>query len=186
MGIKIASAAEYEASLRKLFPVGEYWDKQFADDGSDCALFVRAKLAEFVHFRQRMSDLFDESLPQTAAELIGDWERILLGEVHPKLDIGTRRELLQEQRDAKVNRAVLDECAAKYGATITGMAFPFRPAFCGFSRCGIDRAAIPAAFSVLRIDCVLPDTSVQTAFEAEITSRLLANHIVYFIYSEVS
>jgi uncharacterized protein YmfQ (DUF2313 family) len=180
--MKTASAGQYEKSLRKLFPLGEYWDKQFADPQSDCALFCRAKSLELARFRGRMDALLDESTPQTTTELVGDWERVLLNQAYPKLDLDTRREQLQAKRDSKVSPAALDEIAAKYGVTISAIAFPFRPAFFGFSGFGIDRIASPAAFSVLFIYCVMPDTGVKETFEAEITSRLLANHIVYFVY----
>ncbi|GHV20772.1 hypothetical protein FACS189494_05180 [Spirochaetia bacterium] len=183
MGImKVATAEQYEKSLRKLFPLGEYWDRQFSDPQSDCSLFCKAKSIEIVRFRNRMAALLDESIPRAATELIGDWERVLLNAKYPKLDLDTRREQLEVKRDANVNRAVLNEISEKYGVTVSNMEFPFRPAFFGFSRFGIERIASPAAFSVLFIFCIMTDTSVQASFEMEITSRLLSSHIIYFVY----
>jgi len=71
MGIA-GTPEQYETSLQKLFPRGSYWDKQFADPQSDCSLFCRAKTAELLRFRNRMSDLQTESVIQTAAETLTD------------------------------------------------------------------------------------------------------------------
>jgi len=42
MGMTVARKEQYEAAVRKLFPQGEYWDKQFANPQSDISLFVQA------------------------------------------------------------------------------------------------------------------------------------------------
>jgi uncharacterized protein YmfQ (DUF2313 family) len=147
----VATALEYENAFMKLFPQGDYWKNQFADTESDVSLFCKAKLEEFVKFRQRMDALQSESIIETTTELIAEWERVLLGYVSVGLDITQRRLLLKSKRDIKLNRAELQKVADVYGLTITNITFPYRPAFCGHSRFGISRMASPAAFSVLHI-----------------------------------
>lgn len=148
MGI---DAAIYQKSLHKLFPEGEYWDKQFADAESDVSLFCRAKLPELVKFRERIEALQKESVIETTTELIADWERVLLGYVSVGLDITQRRILLKSKRDIKLNRAELQKIADVYGLIIKNIVFPYRPAFFGHTRYN-HRAGSPAVFSVLRFD----------------------------------
>lgn len=150
MGLDIAAREKYLASVKKLFPQGEYWDAQFADPESDVSLFCEAKLDELIRFRERMSRLQDESRPESTDELIADWERVLLDSVSYGLDLNQRRLLLKSKQDVKLNRAELDKIAEMYGLSITSVEFPFRPFFCGFTRLS-ERLGTLAAFSVLLI-----------------------------------
>jgi uncharacterized protein YmfQ (DUF2313 family) len=188
MGIAIQSPERYEASLRKLFPQGAYWDRQFADPQSDCSLFCKAKLDEFIRFRKRMSDLQNESMIQSAVETLDDWERALMGNIiSTGLTTGQRQTQLVAAKTGNVSMTVIKEIARVYGITITDIRFPFRPAFFGFSRFGIDRASSPAAFSVLFIyTAATPDGTTRAQFEKQLAGRLLVNYIVYFMYGELS
>jgi uncharacterized protein YmfQ (DUF2313 family) len=178
----VQSPERYEAALRKLFPRGPYRDRQFADPGSDCSLFCRAKPDALVRFRSRMGDLLNESAIQSAAETIEDWERVLTGTVTAGLPVEQRRALLVAAGAGGVSPAAVTELGRMYGITVTAVRFPFRPAFFGFSRFGLDRVAGPAAFSVLFIYAAPGDGDKRPEFERMVTGRLPANHIVYFMY----
>ncbi len=79
------SAESYEAAIKKLFPLGAYWDAQFDNPESDLSQCVKAKAAELYRFRNRFQDLITESTPKTAERTLDDWERVLLGTVNPSL-----------------------------------------------------------------------------------------------------
>jgi uncharacterized protein YmfQ (DUF2313 family) len=184
MGIKIQTPEQYEASLRKLFPRGAYWDRQFADPESDCSLFCRAKLDEFIRFRNRMSDLQNESIIQAASETLDDWERVLTGSVFHGLSAGQRRALLLAAKAGSITISAIKEIGQMYGITVTEIRLPFRSAFFGFSRFGIDHIASPASFSTIFIYASLSENGeTKAAFEELLRSRVLANYILYFIYS---
>jgi uncharacterized protein YmfQ (DUF2313 family) len=151
MGINVASEAKYESAIQKLFPQGEYWDKQFADTESDTSLFVKVKIQELVKFRGRIKALQSESLIEKTEELIAEWERVLLNDTFPNMELNARRMQLKSKQDIKLNRAELQKAAGIYGLTITAVTFPYRPGFFGFSCFGRERMASPAAFSFLRI-----------------------------------
>jgi uncharacterized protein YmfQ (DUF2313 family) len=183
MGIAIKSEEQYEDSVRRLFPQGEYWDSQFADPQSDTSLFAKAKVAELMRLRQRMSVLLDESKMETTTELIDDWERVYLDAVFSNLDINRRRLQLKLNSDLKLNCAELQKTARMFGFFITNMRMPYRPAFFGFSRFGIERIASPAAWQVIHFFIDTQSNVAQAAqFENAIRAILLANHITYFFY----
>ena len=182
MGIKIGAANDYISSIEKLFPKGEYWDKQLADPDSDCSLFIRAKINELTKCKQRMSDLQNESVIQTATETIEDWERVIHGAITTGLDIEQRRTLLLSEKSGNINIAAIKEIAQTFGVTITDIVFPFRSAFFGFSYFAIDRISSPASFSVLYIYATEPAPEKKEEFENHIKMRVLANYIIYFKY----
>jgi uncharacterized protein YmfQ (DUF2313 family) len=184
MGMKIQTPERYETSLRKLFPRGSYWDRQFADPESDCSLFCRAKLDEFVRFRNRMGDLQDESVIWSASETLDDWERVLTGSITTGLSDEQRRMLLVASKAGNVTVSFIKEIGRMYGTTVTGLRFPFRPAFFGFSRFGIDHIAGPASFSTVFIHASNPEsTEKKDAFEEMLKARALANYILCFVYN---
>jgi hypothetical protein len=91
--------------------------------------------------------------------------------------------LLFTSKTGNISTSAIKEIGLMYGITITGIRFPFRPAFFGFSRFGTDRAASPAAFSVLFIYAdAPPDNETCGVFEDQLSRLLLANYIVYFKY----
>lgn len=147
----VAAAAEYKTAFRKLFPPGDYWDRQLADPESDASLFCEAKLPEFIRFRRRMAALQAESLIETTEELVADWERVLLGAVFPGLSLNRRRLQLEQMWNILLNRARLQAVAGRYDLTIADVRFPYRPGFFGFSRFSASFIGSPAAFSVLFI-----------------------------------
>jgi hypothetical protein len=145
----VALPAEYEGSVKKLFPQGDYWDRQFADPESDVSLFCKAKLPELVNFRRRMEALQNESFVNTTEELIADWERVLLDSVYPKLSLIQRRLQLNQMWAIRLNRAELQKVADMFELTIADVYFPYRSGFIGFSRFRKSYIGSPVVFSVL-------------------------------------
>ncbi|MCL2374135.1 MAG: YmfQ family protein [Treponema sp.] len=182
MGIASASLEQYETAVKKLFPQGQYWDRQFADPQSDVSLFAKAKAAEIFRFRHRMGELHDESRIETSAELLGDWERVLLGAIHHGLDTEQRRGLLLAASVGNFNVDAIKKTGRVFGITVTDVRFPYRPAFFGHSRFGIDPIASPAAFSVLFVCASQAQESVRHEFEKQLLSTILSSYIVHFIY----
>jgi len=179
MGIT-GTPEQYEASLRKLFPRGSYWDGQFADPESDCSLFCRAKTAELLRFRKRMADLQAESVIQTAAETLEDWERVILEKTNAGLSPEQRRALLAASKTGRFSVRDIKEIGLAYGVTVTGVVFPYRPGMFGFSRFGADRIPDLAAFSVLRV--TIAEAAAPEKFEQAVLSRVLGSHVVFFNY----
>jgi uncharacterized protein YmfQ (DUF2313 family) len=151
MGLTVALQPQYETALKRLFPQGEYWDKQFADPGSDLSLFVKSKVEELIRFRRRMSALLDEGRTETAGELIADWERVLLGEISYGKTLTERRLLLKSKEGDRLNRAELEKIAAQYGLTLQDVVIPYRPRFFGFAKCAQERLGSFTAFSVVHL-----------------------------------
>ncbi|MDR0374622.1 MAG: YmfQ family protein [Treponema sp.] len=147
----VAGIETYGNAVRKLFPQGEYWDRQFADAESGASLFLQAKLDEFVRFRSRMDALKAESVIETADELIAEWERVLLGTVTAGLPLNERRRRLKSKREAKLNRTELDKTAAMYGFSIVSVTFSYRTGFFAHGALGQQRLCGFHAFSTLRI-----------------------------------
>jgi hypothetical protein len=130
-----------------------------------------------------MGDLRNESVIQSASETLDDWERVLTGSVTAGLPAGQRRTLLAASKAGNITLAAIRETGQMYGITVTGIRFPFRPAFFGFSRFGIDPATGPAAFSAVFVYASAPeDGEGKDAFEKTLKTRVLANYILYFIY----
>jgi len=182
MGIKINTPEAYQESIRKLFPLGSYWDKQFEDPESDCSLFCKTKADLIVRLRGRMSDLQNESVIQTAEETLDNWERVLLGKGSIGLDTAQRRAILSASNVVNFNITTIKDIGKMYDVTITKVEFPFHPAFFGYSYFGIDPIASLAAFAVLYIFASQPDPNTKDDFEDQLTSRILSNYIVYFVY----
>jgi hypothetical protein len=165
MGIAVHTPEQYETSLRTLFPRGEYWDRQFADPHSDCALFCKAKTAELIRLRNRMSSLHDESMIATALETLEDWERVCTGSTTRGLDADERRALLAAEKQGRINLGVIKTFGRTYGMEISNIEFPFRPAFFGFSRFGLDRVAGPASFATIYIHAGIGQKTARSLFE---------------------
>ncbi len=169
--------------MRKLFPLGVYWDKQFANPQSDLSLWIDAKAQELHRLKSRWPEMIAESTPQTTVRYIDDWERVLLNNVYPHLPLNMRRSLLLAKRQGRINRVILQDLAALYTATIKDVRLPYHSAFFGHTCIGINRMCSPASFSVVFIDAEIGDPALQADFEAAVITALLANHIVYFFYS---
>ncbi len=174
--------AEYVSAIKKLFPLGTYWDAQFNNPYSDLSLWVDAKAEELHRFKNRFSELITESTPKTADTTLDDWERVLLETVTPHLPAGMRRNLLLTKRKGFVNKEVLERIGQLYGTTIKRVYFPYRSAFFGHTRIGINRMCSPISFSLIFIESHIDDMNLKADFERSIRDALLANIIVYFFY----
>ena len=176
------SVESYESAIKKLFPLGVYWDAQFENPESDVSKWVRLKAEEIHRFRSRFQDLITESSPKTAARTLDDWERILLGTVNPNHPQELRRSLLLARRRGHIDRTVLQEISALYGAKISRIYFPYKSAFFGHARAGVNRMCSPASFSVVFIEAEIQNPAHKADFEQVMKDSLLANMIVYFFY----
>ena len=190
MGMTATNAPQYEASIRRLFPQGAYWEEQFADTESDTSLFAKAKAESLAQFRNRMDILQAESIVNTTDELIADWERVYLGEVSVGLNLEERqrRLLIKEKLDLKLDIEELRIVTAMFGLNLLDVSCPFRPAFFGFSHFGIDQISGCAGFCVVQITTgkALSDTVVFVSdFEAAVKKKLLANQTAVFRYEGV-
>jgi len=181
MDIAAAPERQYEIAARGLFPKGDYWDRQLADPESDASLFARAKAAGIFEFRRRMSDLYSESRVGTALETLCDWERVLLGAPNPWLDIAERRARLAAVGKGRPTIGGIKEVGRMFGIDVTGVSLPFRPAFFGHCRFGIDRMADESGFSTVVIRAAAAGDR-RAEFEARVRAMLLVTNIVHFIY----
>jgi uncharacterized protein YmfQ (DUF2313 family) len=163
MGIAAASRAQYENAIKKLFPQGDYWDKEFADPEGDVSLFAKAKADELFRFRSRMRDLQNESRIETANELIDDWERVLLGKTTYGKTLTERRLFLLGEGDDNINRAKLQKMAETHGFSID-ITFPYRPAFFGHARFNTSFLVGPVGFSVLLLTASRPQAEFYALF----------------------
>lgn len=176
------SSAEYTKAIRKLFPYGVYWDTQFDDPESDLSKWGEEQAEELYRFKNRFPLLIREATPNTADTMIDDWERVLLGAVYTDLPLDLRRKLLLTKRSGHINLSLLAEVAGFYAAKIKRAYYPYRSAFFGHTRIGINRMCTPASFSVLFITAEISNTASKTEFEQTIRETLLANMIIYFFY----
>lgn len=178
----VHSTTEYKEAIRKLFPYGVYWDAQFDDPESDLSKWIEEQTEELYRFKNRFPFLIQEATPKTADTMIDDWERVLLGAVYTDLPLDLRRKLLLTKRRGHINLSVLEEVASLYAAKIKRVYYPYRAAFFGHTRIGINRVCTPAAFSVLFITVEIKNRDFKTGFERAIREALLANMIIYFFY----
>ena len=176
-----ASERQYEIAVRGLFPRGDYWDRQLADPESDVSLFARAKAAEIRRFRGRMADLYGECRIGTALETLGDWERVLLGAPNPWLDAAERRALLAAVGAGRPTVEGIRGAGRMFGIEVTRVSLPFRPAFFGHCRFGVDRVADESGFSVVVVHAAAAGDR-RGEFEAHVRAMVLVTNIVRFIY----
>ena len=184
MAVNIQTSETYGESVRRLFTRGPYWDKQFEEAQSDCALFCKAKADMIVRLKNRMADLQNESFIKTSAELLNEWEKTLLGKINWQLEREQRRSILLAKNNDRFSRETIKETGRLYGITVTDIVFPFRPAFFGHSRFSVEPAAGPAAFSLLFMYALPADEDRKREFENAILSTVLANYNIHFIYTE--
>ncbi len=178
----VHSTSEYKKAIRKLFPYGVYWDTQFDDPESDLSKWIEEQAEEVHRFKNRFPFLIQEATPKTADTMIDDWERVLLGAIYTDLPLDLRRKLLLTKRRGHINASVLQEVANLYTAKIKRVYYPYRSAFFGHTRIGINRMCSPASFSVLFIKAEIQNLDLKAGFERAIREALLANMIIYFFY----
>ena len=178
----VHSTAEYKEAIRKLFPFGVYWDTQFDNPESDLSKWIEEQAAELYRFKNCFPLLIKEATPKTTDTMIDDWERVLLGSIYTDLPLDLRRKLLLTKRRGQIKPSVLQEVANIYTAKIKRVYYPYRSAFFGHTRIGINRMCSPAAFSVLFINPEIQNPDLKSDFERAIKEVCLANIIIYFFY----
>jgi hypothetical protein len=206
MELTAASVQPYEEAVKKLFPQGAYWDAQFADPQSGASLFCKAKAAQIFRFRSRMDALYNESLPSAASETIDDWERVLLGEISPRLPPEQRRELLSSF-ESLISKREIRHIGEKHSVTVFDIAFPLSssafPLICAYlegeplalaknivfrmldgarfasARCGEDRLAFISPDYALHL---FNEAGICLPFEREVQNKMLANQTAAFHY----
>ena len=165
-------------------PQGAYRDGQFADPESDVSLFTRAKAAEIVRFRRRMAALLAESRPETAAETLGDRERVLLGAANPAGDPEARRSALAAAGVGGATPGAVREAGRAFGVEVTDVSLPFRPAFFGRARFGTDRLADRNGCRAVAVRASGGTAPARGEFEARARAVLLATNVVHFVYEQ--
>ena len=170
MGMKTAGEKNYSTAIRQLFPMGEYWEKQFANPESDVNLFCEAKSREIILFKKRMIDLLAESKSGTSVETIGDWERIFIGHQNINLTLFERRNMLETNRVSQVNKIVISAVAEIYGFKLIDIIFPFKASFFGFSKFGASVFSRPAFFSVFYIVAEFQDDEIKNTAKERIVN----------------
>jgi hypothetical protein len=176
MGINVATEKDYSGVIRDLFPLGEYWKKQFADPKSDLNLFCKAKSKEIICLRKRMSELLAESDYQTAVKTLGDWERVILGYINIHLPIEERRQILTTKKIPLINFILIADIAQKYGLTLIDIIFPFKPSFFGFSQFGRSIFSNFAFYSVFYIIVAIQEEKLKIEAKICIT-KLIKNSL---------
>jgi uncharacterized protein YmfQ (DUF2313 family) len=175
-----ASAAEYALAVQKLLPKGEFWDRQLADPTSDVSLWCQVKAEEIARFEQRRADLARESSVASAVDLLDEWERVA-GLNNTGLALDTRRRILIEHKTPNLSPKILSNIASAFGASITRIAMPFRPAVFGHTRFA-SRLATLGALNVVYLYANLPDEEIHPKFEEAIGNALLASYTTIFFY----
>lgn len=175
-----AALPVYETALRRLFPPGDFWNRQFEDASSDVALWCAAQAEELYRLKLRLVGLPDEAIPGTTAELIGDWEHVLELD-NRNLALKIRQYEVQKSKLPSITSSALKIIAEGFNAELVDICFPFSPALFGFSRFA-SRLATPAAWSTIYLYLNLQDTSLRSSLEESLASVLLANHILVFFY----
>lgn len=178
--MNVGSVAEYKASLKRLLPHGEFWERQLQDDSSDLSLFLSARAEELRRHRLRCAALAEEAVVDSASETLDDWERVANLDNH-SLGTNIRRSRLLATKVSSLSNSLLAQIAAVYGATIVRSAMPFHPATFGYSRFNC-RLATLAAFNVVYLYVDLADASIHSLFEDAMTSALLASYTTIFLY----
>ena len=116
--MKVYTQEEYAQSIRELYPPGRYFEAQFADPESELSLYVEGLAAGAYRLQERNVDLLMEAYPDTADELITDYERVF--EVTPVTELEARRNNVMTEWIGSLFRPVdWDRIAAEYDFTLT-------------------------------------------------------------------
>ena len=181
MGLTVSSASEYAAAVRKLLPLGRFWDEQLSDQTSDIYKWSEAKGEELARFKSRSSELLDEAYIDTTSELIDDWERVFDLD-NATLETSERRKLLRQGSIENINIEVFEDICEQFESQFVKYEFPLKPSCFGYTRFD-SRIATPAWFSVFYIYISGAEESIRDVLESYFIDILQANYIVSFFYS---
>lgn len=179
MELNIGSVAEYASAIKKMFPKGDYWELQISDAENDINKLILSKAELVLNIRKRMAQLLHEAYPATADETIENWERVYLGAENPNMTLENRRALIMGKEG--VNS--IHKIAEAYGVNLE-VIFPFRVGCFGHNFFGQTRLGSQATLSVVFVYVFDAEKISNTeTFEKAVSDILLANHIIYFIYT---
>jgi uncharacterized protein YmfQ (DUF2313 family) len=182
VGLTVYSQADYAKSLRQLFPQGDFWDNQFADETSDLFRWTQAEAAELFRLKTRRADLLNEGLSSTANETLEDWERVLDLD-NSTLTTEQRQQALSSISLGAIRKAQIESACAIFGASLDDLVYPYTPAFFGRSRFAT-RLATGAALSTVWIYMTIEDSSQKASLVAHLEKILLGNMILSFFFKE--
>lgn len=126
----------YLSALQRLLPLGWAWTRS---SNANLTRLLHAFASTLSRLHSRALDLQEGASPLTATETLLDWERLL--DLPGKC--GDVPESIQERRDAIASRltstggqsvAVFEGIARQFDTR--AVVREFRPAICGFARCG--------------------------------------------------
>ncbi len=134
----MATEGEYLLQLQALLPLGDAWPRE-----PDALMThtLRGLAEDMARADRRCVDLFEETDPRTALELLGEWEAFAgLPDVctqNTAISLGERRRALWSALVQKsgLTLSFFERLATRlgYAVTIVGRGRPF---ICGRSRCG--------------------------------------------------
>ena len=183
MVLKNSEWTDYVEPLKKLFPKGEYWDKLLKDENSDVSLVCKARAKTLSKFRERINQLQREAFPDSAAETIGDWERVYFGYENGGLSLEQRRSLLHIQKLGGINISIARAVAGTYGGTVRRWEIPYVPAAFGHAQFGASYMPSIGGLWVVFMHVSLPGDS-RKEFEAAMRKAMLANQTIFFVYGD--
>lgn len=183
MVLKNTEWTDYIEPLKKLFPKGDYWDKLLKDENSDVSLVCKARAKTLAKFRERIDQLQREAFPDSAAETIGDWERVYFGYENSGLSLEQRRSLLRIQKLGGISISIARAVAGTYGGTVRRWELPYSPAAFGHAQFGASYMSSIAGLWVVFMHVSVPEGSKE-GFEAAIRRAMLANQTIFFIYGD--
>ncbi len=177
----LLSHEDYVQSIKQLYPVGEYWDAVFSDSESELSLYVDGLAASAKRAQDRFVDLLMEAFPNTANELITDYERVF--EVTPEGELSDRQNhVITEWIGSLFRPTDWDAIAAEYSFTLT---LERQKMFCcGLSSFG-DQLWDVSARSFLDFSVTMPigtEDETKVAFEAKMWALSPPNYYLNFNY----
>lgn len=186
MGIA-ATEERYIKAVRELYPRGLFFESEFENNESDLSKLAKIKGKEIYNFKNKMKELSLESVLATCTEkTIADWERVYTQSIRDDLTLTERKILIHNRRAESLNIETLHSAGSLYDAKIEKIIFPHKPARFGESIFGQTRIFDLRVFSAIYIYASIEDETKKTEFEKSITSIMLANQTVYFIYEGVA
>lgn len=179
------SLDDYRDAIRGLYPVGEWWDKQFADSSSDFSGYVNALSREAHRVQERAAALLDEAYPDSATELISEYEAMFGLSTSGGID--TRRARITGALTAFIFReADWDRIAELFGFTSS---LQRQKGFvCGLSRCGDRLWGVAARCYLVFVISHSPGVSAarRGEFERAMRDHSPPMYALEFIYKELS
>ena len=179
------SLDDYRDAIRGLYPVGDWWDKQFADSSSDFSLYVNALSREARRVQERAAALLDEAYPERTTELVAEYEAMFGLSSGEGLD--TRRERITGALNGIIFReADWDRIAAQFGFTSS---LQRQKGFvCGLSRCGDRLWGVAARCYLVFVISHPPGVSAarRGEFEQAMRDNFPSMYALEFKYKELS